>query len=169
MQSYRSRDLAGLHDLAGGTLAIHCSDPRYQPHFQDFLRTGLGLEHYSVVAVPGGAHTFTLTEHLPQFSWAAWQYVDFMTALTTPARVILIGHQDCRWYQQAQFEHLHGGSDHAQHADLQRVKSEIQRRLPGAAVETWFARLDADGVRATFEPEGSRPSGLDLPTPRKTD
>ncbi len=37
-----------------GVLVIHCSDGRFQPHFQDFLRRDLGVEHYTLVAVPGG-------------------------------------------------------------------------------------------------------------------
>ncbi len=36
-----------------GVLVIHCSDPRYQIAFQDFLRNKLGLDHYALIAVPG--------------------------------------------------------------------------------------------------------------------
>jgi hypothetical protein len=151
MRVHRSRPVTAVHEFGGGTLVVHCSDPRYQPHFQDFLRTAHGLEHYALIAVPGGVHAFTLTEYLPKFSWAGWRWVDFMANLTGPDRVVLIGHHDCRWYQDARFQHLHGGTDLAQHADLRRVKAEMQRRLPDATVETWFARLD--GLQATFEPE----------------
>ena len=35
-------------------IVVHCSDPRYQPHFQQFLNTALGLGHYGLIAVPGG-------------------------------------------------------------------------------------------------------------------
>jgi hypothetical protein len=151
MPVYRSRAVGAAHEFGGGTLVVHCSDPRYQPHFQDFLANGLGIEHYALIAVPGGVHTLTLTEYLPKFSWAGWRWVSFMADLTAPARVILIGHEDCRWYQAPRFLHLHGGTDDAQLGDLRRVKAEMRVRLPGATVETWFARLD--GLEARFEAE----------------
>jgi hypothetical protein len=149
--SYRSRPVQAEHELGGGALVVHCSDPRYQPHFQDFLRNGLGLEHYALLAVPGSVHALTLTEYLPKFSWVGWRWVTFLADLLRPDRVILIGHHDCRWYLDPRFQHLHGGTDEAQHADLRRVKAELRTRLPGARIETWFARLD--GLAASFEPE----------------
>jgi hypothetical protein len=149
--SYRSRSVDAAPEFGGGALVVHCSDPRYQPHFQDFLRNGLGLEHYALIAVPGGMHALTLTEYLPKYSWAGWRWVNFVAELTQPDRVILIGHHDCRWYQDARFLHLHGGTDDAQHGDLRRVKAEMRARVPQARVDSWFARLD--GLAACFEPE----------------
>jgi len=143
--------VGAVHEFGAGALVVHCSDPRYVPHFQDFLRTGLGLEHYALVAVPGGVHALTLGEYLPKFSWVGWRWVSFLEGLIQPARVVMIGHHDCRWYQDARFLPLHGGGDDVQRADLQRVRSEMQLRFPDAAVETWFARLD--GLDAHFEPE----------------
>ncbi len=148
---YRTRPVAAAHELGAGALVIHCSDPRYMPHFQDFLRSGLHLEHYALVAVPGGVHALTLTEYLPKFSWVGWKWVSFLEGLIQPARVVMIGHQDCRWYRDARFQHQHAGSDEAQHRDLQRVKAEMQARFPQTAVETWFARLG--GREAQFDPE----------------
>jgi hypothetical protein len=149
--SYRSRPVGAAHEFGTGALVIHCSDPRYVPHFQDFLRNGLGLEHYALVAVPGAVHALTLTEYLPKFAWVGWRWVSFLEKLVQPARVVLIGHHDCRWYSDARFLHHHGGGDAAQHADLRRVRTELQARFPDAAVETWYARLD--GLQATFDAE----------------
>jgi len=138
-------------ESGGGALVVHCSDPRYQPHFQDFLRNGLGLQQYALLAAPGGVHPLTLTQYLPKFAWTGWKWVNFLGDLIGPARIVLIGHDDCRWYKRAQFLHLHGGKDAAQHGDLQRVKAELQERFPGAAVEAWFATLE--GQEARFNPE----------------
>jgi hypothetical protein len=41
-------------------LVVYCSDPRYQPHFQDFLARGLQMERYALIAVPGGAQFLSL-------------------------------------------------------------------------------------------------------------
>ncbi len=149
--SYRSQPVGAVHEFGAGALVIHCSDPRYQPHFQDFLRRGLDLEHYALVAVPGGVHALTLTEYLPKFSWVGWRWVSFLEELIQPARIVIIGHHDCRWYQDARFLHHHGGADDAQHADLRRVSAEMRARFPEAAVESWFARLE--GLEAQFDAE----------------
>jgi hypothetical protein len=150
--AYRSRAVEPAQEGGVGALVVHCSDARYLPHFQDFLRDGLGLPRYTLIAVPGGVHALTLTEYLPKFSWAGWRWVTFLENLFQPPRVILIGHEDCRWYKDARFHHLHGGADGTQHADLRRVRAEVQARFPRMAVETWFARLEGTEAQFTREP-----------------
>jgi hypothetical protein len=148
---YRTQPVSSAAPAAGGAIVVHCSDPRYQPHFQDFIRNGLGVQHYALLAAPGGVHHLTLTEYLPKFSWAGRRWVKFLADLVAPDRIILIGHDDCRWYKETAFLHLHGGSDEAQHADLRRVRAELRERFPRSAVECWFARLE--GAEARFDPE----------------
>ncbi len=130
-------------------LVIHCSDPRYQPHFQDFLRQGLGLERYGLVAVPGGPQFLTLSEYLPKFSWAGWRWMKFMMDLSKPERVILIAHDDCRWYLDMRFWPQSGGLRQQQVGDLQKVRAELGERFSGSRIEMYYARL-VDG-RAAFE------------------
>jgi hypothetical protein len=132
-----------------GTLVIHCSDPRFQPHFQRFLRDSLGLDHYALLAVPGGAHCLTLTEYLPKFSWTGWRWVKFVFDIAKASRLILIAHDECRWYQDLRFSHLgSGGRDHSVR-DLAVAKSALHDRFPGISVESYFARLD--GADVVFE------------------
>jgi hypothetical protein len=128
-------------------VAVHCSDPRYQPHFQQFLNTALGLGRYGLVAVPGGPQFLTLTDYLPKFSWAGWRWLKFLVDLAHPRRIILIAHDDCRWY--------HGFLPHGQEGrprqveDLRRVRAMLAERFAGAHVELYFARLE--GEEAVFE------------------
>jgi len=137
-------------DADTGTVVIHCSDPRYQPHFQDFLRNKLGLSQYALIAVPGGAHFLTLAEYLPKFSWVGWRWVKFVSDLTQPSRVILIAHDDCRWYLDSRFAHDPARLREKMLHDLRRVQSALSERLgPATHVELYFARLDGDS--ATFE------------------
>lgn len=131
-------------------VVLHCSDPRYQPHFQDFLGKGLGLAHYALIAVPGGAQFLTLVDYLPKFSWVGWRWVKFVVDLTRPRRIILIGHQDCRWYLDFRF-----GADAAcvrekVIADMRRVRSGLAERFSAAHIELYYARLE-DSDRAAFE------------------
>jgi len=126
-------------------LVIHCSDPRFQKHFHEFLRAGLGLDTYGLVAVPGGAHFLTLLDYLPKFSWVGWRWVQFLVELARPRRIVLIAHDDCRWYQDMRFRH---GDEwkRAALSDLLKVRGGFRERFGPIGVETYFARIEGGEV-----------------------
>jgi len=130
-------------------IVVHCSDARYQRHFRHFLKQGLGLDGYALVAVPGGPQFLTLAEYLPKFSWVGWRWMKFLVDLSKPRRVILIGHEDCRWYLDARFLHVHQPGGERQLADLRDLRAQFAERFPAVTVESYFARLDGD--EAAFE------------------
>jgi hypothetical protein len=132
-----------------GVVVVHCVDPRYQPHFQDFMHNHLQLEHYALLAVPGGAHCLTLAEYLPKFSWATWRWMKFTVDLMNCHRLILIGHEDCRWYLVQGFVHDEKQLRERVVRDMLRVRAAMQERFPKMRVETFFARLE--GTRASFD------------------
>ena len=138
------------HGASGETkpLVIHCSDPRYQPHFQEFLETGLGLAHYALIAVPGGPHCLTLSDYLPKFAWAGWRWVKVMERVAQPERIILIAHDDCRWYISMGFVSAAASLRDRQIADLKTARTALAERY-GAKVDLYYARLEGD--HAVFE------------------
>jgi len=69
--------------------------------------------------------------------------------LSKPRRVILIGHEDCRWYLDARFLHVHQPGGERQLADLRDLRAQFAERFPAVTVESYFARLDGD--EAAFE------------------
>ena len=109
---------------------------------------GLKLENYSLIAVPGGVQVLTLLDYLPKFSWAAWRWTKFLVDADEPPRVVLIGHEDCRWYK-----HLFpvGGSNERIAADLRRAAKGIEGRFPRVRVELYVARTDPQG-HLVFDP-----------------
>jgi hypothetical protein len=131
----------------GLPVVVHCSDPRFQPHFQDFLRSSLSLDHYALIAVPGGPQLLT---RLPRFSRAGWPWMKFMTKLTRAPRIILIVHDDCRWYLQRVFGHDPQSIDQRMVQDAGRVRASLLKRFGRRRIEIYAARL-RDG-RASFEP-----------------
>ena len=136
---------------AGGEskpLVIHCSDPRYQPHFQEFLETGLGLQHYALIAVPGGPHCLTLSDYLPKFAWAGWRWVKVMERVAQPERIILIAHDDCRWYFTMGLASDTTGLRERQIADLKNARASLAERY-STPVDLYYARLEGD--HAVFE------------------
>ncbi len=129
-----------------GVVVIHCSDPRFQPHFQDFLRRDLNLPNYFLVAVPGGPQFLTLASFLPKFSWAGWRWVKFAMNLGNPERVILIAHEECRWYRQVRFGTSPPDLREVQVKDLQQVRCEFAERFAKAKVELYYARFVRERV-----------------------
>jgi hypothetical protein len=129
-------------------LVVHCSDPRYQPHFQDFLRGELGIPRYALLAIPGGVQTLTLVDYLPKFAWSAWRWMKFVKNVANPARIVLIAHDDCRWYLDNRFARP-AGARKTQIADLQRVRRAVVERFGPIQVDLYYATL-ADG-HARFE------------------
>lgn len=143
-------DMGAVHaSPESDVVVVHCSDARYQPHFQEFLRQELGLERYALVAVPGGPQFLTLAEYLPKFAWAGWRWMKFLVDLSRPHRIVLIGHDDCRWYLDSRFFHARGAVGERQHADLRQLRAVFAERFPAVAVQCYFARLD--GPKAVFE------------------
>jgi hypothetical protein len=131
-----------------GVIVVHCSDPRYQWHFHEFLRHGLGVREYGLIAVPGGPQLLARLEFLPKFSWAGWRWLKFLVDLTKPERVIMINHDDCRWYSSLLRARDSELVRSRQLADLREIQRELGERFSGQ-IEAYYARIE-DGV-AAFE------------------
>ena len=130
-----------------GVLVIHCSDPRYQAPFNDFLRKHLRLDTYALLAVPGGPQFLTASTTC-RSSPGPGGAGSSSSAILGPRRVILIAHDDCRWYMDGRFWH--------------RRPLREKRRLPTCAKSapgcgsasarsgsSWFARMDGGRLCST--------------------
>jgi hypothetical protein len=137
-QAYRPQNVGTKQ---AHVVVVHCSDPRYQPHFQDFLRLRLGLPHYGLIAIPGGAQMFSPSEKRESLRDHGMAWMDFMATLMSADRCILIGHGDCRWYLQNGIAPDAGSLRETQARDLFAVRDEIQKRLPALRVEIYFAQM----------------------------
>jgi hypothetical protein len=129
-----------------GVVVVHCSDPRYQPHFQSFLRQGLGIPRYALLAIPGGVQTLTLVEYLPKFAWSGWRWMKFLANLTSPRRIVLITHDDCRWYLDNRFAGTVNARER-QVEDLRRVRRAFRERFGDIEVDLYYAALEDGGAR----------------------
>jgi hypothetical protein len=139
-QAYRTKSFAV--DSESHPLVVHCSDPRYQPHFQDFLVSGLNLERYALIAVPGGAQFFAEEAAAQKFSGIGWRWLKFVHNVARAKRLILIGHADCLWYHE-----LHASEeprDVRQRVcdDLKHVRENLAVRFPLARAELFYTHLE---------------------------
>jgi hypothetical protein len=134
------------------TLVVHCSDYRVQQGIRKFLDDGLRLNgNFDLLVIPGGPQALTLVEYLPKFSWAGWKWFRFLLERHELKRLVLIAHQDCKWYETLPL-HLHGSRilRDRQEQDLRRVERTLESDFPGLNVEAYYAGWDADG-RVTIE------------------
>jgi len=165
MTTYRSMPVA---NNPSRVVVIHCSDPRYQPHFQDFLRTGLGLTQYGLIAIPGGAQMLSPSESHDALRHQGAVWFDFMANLMSAQRCIFIGHADCRWYLENLIAPEASCLKETQERDLRAVEKEVHKRFPLIRTEMYFGEIQ--GERAEFttlrtvgEIEESAPMASDEP------
>ena len=126
-------------------MAVHCSDYRFQAGYQEFLNHKLALNgNYDLLVIPGGPQCLTLAEYLPKFSWAGWKWLRFLADAHSLKRLILIQHQDCRWYGTIPL-HLHTSPEPRlrQEEDLRRARAILGKERPELSVELYYAGWDA--------------------------
>ncbi len=83
-------------------IVIHCSDPRFQAAFEQFVRQDLGLAAgtYIPIIVGGGAGVLGHPEQLPkEFKFLKERLEHYYRVFPTAKRVILINHEGCRYYE----------------------------------------------------------------------
>lgn len=83
-------------------IVIHCSDPRFQAAFEEFLEHELGLQKggYIPIVVGGGAGVLGHPEQLPkEFKFLKERLEHYRQIFPSAHRIILINHEGCRYYQ----------------------------------------------------------------------
>ena len=83
---------------------------------------------------------------MPKFGWAGWRWMKFLDKLGNSGRMILIAHEDCRWYSEA----LQAPGRDRQLSDLREIRAGLRQRFAPASVEMYYARLGTPG-NGTFE------------------
>jgi hypothetical protein len=125
-----------------GAAVVHCSDGRFADQVEDFLRNGLGLQGYDRLALAGGAGHFAAYRE----EEVAISHLRLLARLRGFTRLILISHEDCRFYHQVL------GIDEMDRirSDLAAAARRIGAVLPHLKFEAYLARLCDD--RVWFEP-----------------
>ncbi len=131
-------------------MVIHCADPRFQVAFRKFATESLGLKNYLPIVEGGGVHALRAEEYAPREFETLWHQVTFMLNLFKLPEVILIGHEDCRWYQN-HAEHFDGVDPATRcRLDLPKVAEMLKQKLPHLTIRCYWAGIEGDKV--TFTP-----------------
>ena len=135
------------------TVIISCVDGRWRAHIQEFALQHLKADsHADILSVPGGIEPLTLVDLIPKdFSFFRRRLESLVEGHGT-RRIVAIAHQDCGWYRTRTVLSMKLDLRERQIADLRRAAARLREMLPGVAVETYFARLDAGNPpRVVFE------------------
>ena len=82
-------------------IVIHCSDPRFQKAFREFINTELKLPEgeYVPLVISGGVGSLSEPLKLPkEFKFVKERIELFIKQFDSIKRIILINHEDCLYY-----------------------------------------------------------------------
>ena len=131
------------------TLAVFCSDGRFQQLTEQFLHQGLKVPHADVFAVPGGPAWLTVSMFNHKECDVGCRWIEALIKAHDLKRVALIAHEDCAFYK----EKCKGATpmeiQKQQIADLHLAKDRVQRLGRSVQVEMYYA--DIVGDRVTFK------------------
>jgi hypothetical protein len=83
-------------------IVVHCSDPRLQAAFAQFIQRELGLRQggYIPLVVGGGAGVLGHPEQLPkEFKFLKERFELYRDHFPSIRRLVLINHEDCKYYE----------------------------------------------------------------------
>ncbi len=162
MEQVASTKTYPLVDACPRAIVIHCSDPRFQKAFADFIRTELGLGdgEYIPLVISGGIASLSEPLKLPkEFKFMKERIELFLERFHSIKRIILINHEDCRHYDELKsvlgrlFLQRVQSWGEKQVNDLKTVsKMLLDYAVPGLKVELYYAHLcGADKSTVVFE------------------
>lgn len=126
-------------------IVVHCSDYRFQAAIQEFLRQGLNLSSYDVLAIPGGAHFASMGDLMPKHLKVGKQSLRFLIKHHRPHRLILIDHADCAFFMhRLAFFFPEPSLNEKQIANLRKGRDVLQDWFSKVTVDAYFAEIHGD-------------------------
>jgi len=126
-------------------LVVQCSDARFQTAFRQFATEDLGLKNYFPLVVGGGVHALGARNTLPEQYVTLYGQIKFFIEEVPLRKVVLINHQDCKWYQgHADLSDL--DADTQAQADLKTGKTILSADFLGVEIRAFWAGLDGETI-----------------------
>ncbi len=159
-------------DAKPSAIVIYCSDPRFQAAFREFVEHDLGLGDGMTIpiVVGGGAGVLGHPEQLPkEFKFLRERLEQYREIFPTVRRIVLINHEDCRYYETLKSRVLSflgsrfSLARHFEREDLSLVARAFRHFLShlGYTVDFYYARFaDPEHTKIEIEKvaaEGARP------------
>jgi len=141
-----AKKVYGLISRSPQALVIHCGDHRFQSAFRRFITEDLGISSYTPLIIGGGIHAFGVQSFLPKNFKILWEQIRFFIREGRVKQVIIINHEDCRWYEKMKGYHSRIQLPLKGKLDLQTAALTILKEFGDVTVRTFWAGLEDDGV-----------------------
>ena len=120
---------------------IHCSDPRFQDAFRKFIeeQKKMKVGEYTPIIIPGGPGNLGRPKTHPIDFESLLKQVEFFLNENKTNTVILINHQDCKYYQE-----INKGYKHVllEEKDMKKVYNILKKNLPKKVkIDMYYAYL----------------------------
>jgi hypothetical protein len=151
-----------LIDAAPEAVVVHCSDPRFQRAFAEFIKNELHWEEgkYIPLVVSGGVATLSEPFMLPkEFRFMKERFRFFLERFDSIREIVLINHEDCRHYEWLRnfigklFLQRFQNMAERQQADLKKV-AKVILELAGVKIQIklYYAKFaDPSRSKVVFE------------------
>lgn len=135
-------DFVFTEDLSGN-LAVFCSDERFVDASLSFLKSTLNIRKFDLIVTAGGPAF--INADVP----ALMGNLNLLKEEHKLSTVVLISHEDCKYYVKKYANSDSGEIIKYQQKDLQDAKQKVLKLYPGLKVEIYFARIAGSNI--TFE------------------
>ncbi len=133
-----------LQEGSPDALVLHCSDPRFQEAFRQFIKD-LGVQRPAPIAIPGSCASFGTNAFTPKNWYTLKNQIELLAEHNSFPRVILINHDDCKGYE-AVSKWLRGLVSIEQRKHLKMLAEFLRKNyLPNSRLELYQARI-VDGL-----------------------
>ena len=135
-----------LNETPPEGLVLHCSDPRFQDAFHSFLKDELRLKNYVPIVLGGGIHPFGVQHLLPKNFKILWEQIKFFLKEGKINRIVIINHDDCKWYQKFQGYTASIHLADRLKGDLRLAVKHLAKDYLHARIETYHARIEGKEI-----------------------
>ncbi len=127
-------------------LVIHCSDPRFQTAFRRFVTEDLGMKAYAPLVIGGSIHAFGSQQFLPKNFKVLWEQIKFFIKEAGIKQVVIINHEDCKWYNAMSSFYSKIKLPVKGKVDLASTAKTLLADFAGIQVRSFWAGLEGDTV-----------------------
>jgi len=133
-----------LQKSKSDTLAIYCADHRFQEAFSEFITDKLGIGVFNPLVIAGGAFALS-SENFDRYGYI-WDQVDYFVTTGGVKRVILINHEDCKWYKKENPDLSSSNLKETGKTDLSVAAKNIAAKYPEVDITSVWAELSGELV-----------------------
>ena len=127
------------------TLVFHCVDHRFQEAFSKYIFKELKIDVFNPIVIAGGA--YALCNNGGNKHGFIWDQIDFFIDKAGIKRIVLINHDDCKWYKLENPDLGITELENKGKSDLALASAKIKEKYPGIEIISVWAKLSGDMVK----------------------